>query len=129
MNKKDARILVVDDSDFSRKEISKYLEAANLNVVGEASSAKEATNFIKDRHVDIAIVDIVMPEISGLELTEFIVENNPDTAVICISSLAQENIVMEAISAGASDFIQKPIKQEQLLESIYKLLSNGFDNL
>lgn len=124
MAKEKVKAFIVDDSDFSRKEISKYLERNNIDVVGEASSAKEATQILTERKVDVAIVDIVMPEISGIELTDYITDNFKNTAVIVISSLAQENIVLEAISAGASDYIQKPVKEELLIQSIEKIVQS-----
>lgn len=121
---KQYRVLIVDDSDFSRNNIAKMLNAPRYNIIGEAAGAKEAMNILRDRKAHIAIVDIVMPEISGIELTNKISENFKNTYVIMISSLAQENIIIDSISAGASDFLQKPFTQETLINSIEKVISN-----
>jgi two-component system chemotaxis response regulator CheY len=115
------KVLIVDDSDFSRSHISKVLTDQNYNVIGEAASASEAMEILKTRKPHIAIIDIVMPEISGIELTDTINKNFKNINIIMISSLAQENIIIDAISAGAADFIQKPFKADILLSSIDKL--------
>jgi two-component system chemotaxis response regulator CheY len=116
-------VLIVDDSDFSRSIIKKMLQEENIEVIGEANSAEAAINFIKERKPSIVITDIVMPEVSGIELTEKLTQNYEDIAVIVISSLSQEHVVLEAISAGASDFIAKPIQKQQLLDSLEKIIS------
>jgi two-component system chemotaxis response regulator CheY len=118
------KILVVDDSDFSRNSISRMLESERYNIIGEASNATEAINALNDRTPDIAIIDIVMPGMSGFELAKKMNERFKDVYIIMISSLAQENIVIEAISSGASDFLQKPFTQETLTNSLEKIISN-----
>lgn len=117
-------ILIVDDSDFSRSAIAKMLDEPRFKIVGEASSAKEAISILSDRKVHIAIIDIVMPEVSGLELAETISKTFSSLYIIIISSLAQENIVIEAISAGANDFIQKPFGKDDLMASMDKIIQN-----
>ena len=117
------KVVVVDDSDFSRSIIIKMLKAENFNVIGEASSAASALQVIKDKEPHVVITDIVMPEISGIELTERINQDFDDIFVIVISSLSQEHVVLEAIGAGAADFISKPINQQQLVDSLDKIIS------
>lgn len=118
------RILIVDDSDFSRNSIASMLDDPRFNIIGEAASAKEALAILQEREAHIVITDIVMPEVSGFELTESIAENFPRVFTIMISSLAQENVVIDAITAGACDFLQKPFSQSDLLNSIEKIISN-----
>jgi two-component system chemotaxis response regulator CheY len=117
------KVVVVDDSDFSRSIVIKMLKAENFNVVGEAASAASALQVIKDKKPHVVITDIVMPEISGIELTERINQDFDDIYVIVISSLSQEHVVLEAIGAGAADFIAKPINQQQLVDSLDKIIS------
>lgn len=124
MNLSDMKVVIVDDSDFSRSVIRKMLTEANVEIVGEANSAEAALLVIKDKKPNIVITDIVMPEISGIELTEKINQNFNDIAVIVISSLSQEHVVLEAIGAGASDFIAKPIQKQQLIDSLEKISAN-----
>lgn len=118
------KVVIVDDSDFSRSLIRKMLAEEGIEVVGEANSAESALNIIKDKKPNIVITDIVMPEISGIELTERISQNFPEIAIVVISSLSQEHIVLEAIGAGASDFIAKPIQKNQLIESLEKVITS-----
>ncbi len=117
------RIVIVDDSDFSRSLIRKMLVEEGISVVGEAASAESAIAVIKETKPNVVITDIVMPEVSGIELTEKITQNADDIAVIVISSLSQEHIVLEAIGAGASDFIAKPIQKQQLIDSLEKVFT------
>lgn len=117
-------IVVVDDSDFSRSMIITMLKEAEYNVVGEANSAESALQIISSKKPNVVITDIVMPDISGIELTEKVTKNYEGIAVIVISSLSQEHIVLDAIGAGASDFIPKPIQKQQLIDSLEKISSN-----
>ena len=124
MNQKsDMKVVIVDDSDFSRSIIRKMLTEEGIEIVGEANSAEIALAVIKEKKPNIVITDIVMPEISGIELTEKINQNFSDISVIVISSLSQEHVVLEAIGAGASDFIAKPIQKQQLIDSLEKIIS------
>lgn len=116
------KIVIVDDSDFSRSIISQMVKEAGYQLVGEASGAEEALQVIKDKTPHVVITDIVMPQISGIELTERINKSYEEIFVIVVSSLSQEHIVLEAIGAGASDFIAKPIQKQQLVDSLEKIL-------
>jgi len=115
-------IAIVDDSNYSRKLISEILtETEGFDVIGEAANAPEAINFVKSNIVDILIVDIVMPEMSGLELTRALLSIRKNLHIILISSLSGENIVIDAIEAGASDFLPKPIVSDDLKSSLEKI--------
>jgi len=114
-------VVVVDDSDFYRGIINSMLQEIGVTNIKEAASAEAALIVLSQFTPDIVITDIVMPEISGIELTEKISQTYPDIGVIVISSLSQEHIVLEAIGAGAGDFIAKPIQKQQLLDSLEKL--------
>ena len=116
------RILIVDDSDFSRTNVARMFDENKYNIIGEVANAKEAITILRDRKAHLAIVDVVMPEVSGIELAEYITENFEDTNIIMISSLGQENIIIDSISAGASDYIQKPFTKEDLMTSVEKVL-------
>lgn len=99
------------------------LTEEGFQVIGEAPSAESALPMIKEKNPHIVIADIVMPNVSGLELTEKISHSFPDIAVIIVSSLSQEHVVLDAISSGASDFIAKPISKQQLLDSVEKIMA------
>lgn len=120
MEKNECGIMIVDDSDFSRNQISKLVDELGYRVVGEAGHAKEAIKLVSLKKPKIVIIDVIMPEISGIELAESITENFKDVRLILISSLAQDNIIIDAIGAGANDFIQKPITLQVLENSLEK---------
>jgi two-component system, chemotaxis family, chemotaxis protein CheY len=122
LDRSNLKILIVDDSDFSRSVIRQMLLQEGLTQISEASNAHEAMLLISDKKPHVVITDIVMPEVSGIELTEQITQKFDDVAVIVISSLTQEHVVLEAISAGASDFLAKPIQQSQLIDTLDKIL-------
>jgi two-component system chemotaxis response regulator CheY len=122
--KSEMKVLIVDDSDFSRSIIIEMLKEEGIEIVGEANSANAALQLLKEKKPNIVITDIVMPEISGIELTEKITQISNEISVIVISSLSQEHVVLEAIGAGASDFIPKPIQKQQLIDSLEKIMSH-----
>lgn len=115
------KIIIVDDSNFTRKYLKASLVKHHYEVVADFPDAKLTLDYLKDNHVDIAIVDIVMPDISGIELTQMISIAYPKTKVIMMSSLSQERFILESISAGAVDFLPKPIEEVKLFESLGKI--------
>ncbi len=129
--KKEFKIVVVDDSDFSRKSIAKILEDAGYRVVGELGTAEETLKFSQSTPADLYIVDVVMPDVSGLELAGKIRENHANVGLILMSSLYNDSLVIEAISNGANDFLKKPFRATELLMSVNRMmqLSLGEKNL
>jgi two-component system, chemotaxis family, chemotaxis protein CheY len=122
LKREDLKILLVDDSDFSRQLIKTMLKEEGFIVSAEASSAESALSSIKQSQPHVLITDIVMPKVSGIELTEKVSKNYESISVIVISSLSQEHVVLEAIGAGARDFIAKPIQKQQIVDSLDKIL-------
>lgn len=121
--KNEVNIAVVDDSELSRKSIVEILDNAGFNVVGEAESATEAIQISHQTNCNIWIIDVVMPEISGIELAKHLTDNKRGISIIMISSLKMENIIIESISNGAIDFLQKPFEAEDLIRSVSKIAS------
>lgn len=116
------RIMVVDDSDFNRKSMVEILTNEGFNVVGEARSAEEAIQVAHTSKANLIFIDIVMPEISGLELAKHFQEkNSQDKFIIMMSSLNIESIVIESISNGALDFLQKPFDASDLIKCVEKI--------
>jgi len=117
------RVLVVDDAIFMRNLIKDILSEAGYLVVGEAGNGEEAVEKCKALKPDIVTMDIVMPVMSGIDAVREIKKVNSDIKIIMCSALGQESLVMEAIEAGALDFITKPFKKERVLEVLRKLNS------
>lgn len=116
------KILIVDDSDFNRKSMVDILTFEGFNVVGQASSAEEAIQIVHSANPNLIFIDIVMPEISGLELTKHLQEKGGgEKFIIMMSSLNIESIVIESISNGATDFLQKPFERDDLIKAVEKI--------
>jgi two-component system chemotaxis response regulator CheY len=116
------KILVVDDSDFNRRSMVEILANEGFNVVGNAGTAEEAIQLAHSSKPNLIFIDIVMPEISGLELAKHFQEKaSYERFVIMMSSLNIESIVIESISNGAVDFLQKPFAASDLIKSVEKI--------
>ena len=116
------RVLICDDAEFMRTLLRDTLEKANFEVVGEAVDGKEAVEKYKELKPDIVTMDIVMPLKSGIDATKEIITYDPRARVVMCSALGQEILVMDAIEAGAKDFIVKPFKRERIISAIKKAL-------
>ena len=112
----------MDDSDFTRKNIIKFLRSKNFNVTADFNHAKPALEFLAANNTNVALIDVVMPDISGIELAQKICSNITRTKVILMSSLSQERIILESIAAGALDFLPKPISEQHLEDSILRIM-------
>lgn len=116
------KILIVDDSDFSRKLMSDILLAEGYNLVGVANSAEEGIQIAHSAKPNVIFIDIVMPQVSGLELAKHFQEKNPgEKFIIMMSSLNIESMVIESISNGATDFLQKPFTADDLIHTVEKI--------
>jgi two-component system chemotaxis response regulator CheY len=116
------RVLIVDDAIFMRNMIRDIFASGGFTVVGEAANGLEAVEKYKDLKPDLTTMDIVMPFKSGIEATREIVKFDGSALIVMCSALGQESLVMEAIEAGASDFIVKPFKAEDVLAVVKKVL-------
>jgi two-component system, chemotaxis family, chemotaxis protein CheY len=118
---KELKIVVVDDSEFSRKSIIELLEANDYNVVGQAGNAETGVALSATTKANLFIIDIVMPERSGLELAKILTEKSMGCSIIMMSSLNIESVVIEAISNGAIDFIPKPFSPNEFIKAVEKI--------
>lgn len=118
-----ARILVVDDSMFMRLTLKNMLEKNGLHqVIGEADNDHTAVAKFLELKPDLVTMDVIMPVDSGIWAVGKIMQINPQAKIIVISAMGQEKIVQEALEAGAKGFVTKPVKSEELLETINKVL-------
>jgi two-component system chemotaxis response regulator CheY len=117
-----ARVLIADDASFMRQMIREIIEPEGYEVVGEATDGMEAVEQYEELHPDLVTMDIVMPKRSGIDAVKGILEKTPDAQVVMCSALGQETLVMEALQAGAKDFIVKPFKPDNVLATLRKVL-------
>ena len=117
-----ARVLVADDASFMRQMIREIVEAEGFEVCGEASDGVEAVDEYKRLQPDVVTMDIVMPLKSGIDAVRGIMALDPTACVVMCSALGQETLVTEAIQAGAKDFIVKPFKPDDVIDTLKKVL-------
>jgi two-component system, chemotaxis family, chemotaxis protein CheY len=117
------KVVVVDDSQFTRNATAQILIDAGHNVIAQFSNATETIRFAEESQVDLYIIDVVMPEISGTELAKNITDNASldGVSIIMVSSLDSESVIIESISNGATDFLKKPFAAKDLLQSVSKI--------
>ncbi|UCE86544.1 MAG: response regulator [Deltaproteobacteria bacterium] len=119
------RVLLADDALFMREMIREIIEPDGFEVIGEASDGIEAVEQFRKLQPDIVTMDIVMPRLSGIDAVEQIVQIDPSAKIVMCSALGQEALVMEALKAGASDFVVKPFKPEDVLGTLAKVLEKA----
>ncbi|MEO5936525.1 MAG: response regulator [Terriglobales bacterium] len=112
------RYLVVDDSVFARKNVTKMVESFGGAVAGEAGDGMTAITEYDRTIPDIVLMDITMPQMEGIEAAERIIRNHPDARVIMVSSVGYQENIVAALQKGAKHFVQKPVKAEVLYEVI-----------
>jgi two-component system chemotaxis response regulator CheY len=115
------RILIADDALFMRNMLRDIFVKAGFQVVGEAVNGVEAVERYHELRPDLVTMDIVMPLKSGIEALQQITREDPDARVVMCSALGQEALVIEAVQAGAKDFIVKPFKEERVLDVVHRV--------
>jgi two-component system chemotaxis response regulator CheY len=117
-----AKILVVDDAEFLRVRISKMLISSGHEVI-QADNGLNAVISYTSSKPDAVLMDITMPEMDGLTALREIRQRDPGARVVMLTALGQESVVLEAIRAGARDFVVKPFERDRVLNAIRKALS------
>ncbi|WP_064093588.1 response regulator [Rossellomorea aquimaris] len=117
-----ATILVVDDAKFMRMTLGNMLTSSGHEVIGEAENGRVAIEKYRELQPDLVTMDITMPEVNGLEAVKSILVEHPHAKIIMCSAMGQQKVVVEAIEAGAKDFIVKPFDEVRVEESIKRVL-------
>ena len=118
-----ARILVVDDAKFMRMTLSNILTKADHDVIGEGENGEEAIRLYRELKPDLVTMDITMPVLSGLDAVKEIKKEDPMAKVIMCSAMGQQKMVVEAIEAGAKDFIVKPFDESRVIDAVSRVLA------
>ncbi|MCL6597356.1 response regulator [Alicyclobacillus macrosporangiidus] len=116
------RILVVDDAAFMRMMIKDILTKNGYEVVGEASDGVQAVEKYQELQPDLVTLDITMPEMDGIEALKRIRAADPNARVIMCSAMGQQAMVIDAIQAGAKDFVVKPFQADRVIAAVKKVL-------
>jgi two-component system, chemotaxis family, chemotaxis protein CheY len=114
-------ILIADDAAFMRMRCGKMLQQNGFDVI-EAENGREAVDKYTAHKPDGVLLDITMPELDGLSALKEIRALDPDARVAMVTAIGQQQVVMEALQAGAKDFVVKPFQPERVLAAVQKLL-------
>ncbi|MBO8168003.1 MAG: response regulator [Thermoanaerobacteraceae bacterium] len=112
------RVLIVDDAAFMRMMIKDILTKNGYEVVAEAENGAVAVELYKEHKPDVVTMDITMPEMDGIQAVKAIRAFDPSANIIMCSAMGQQAMVMEAIQAGAKDFVVKPFQQDRVLQAV-----------
>jgi len=123
MNLNDAKILISDDSILARKQLKDAILALGKPTFIETSNGQDAIDSYKREKPNLVFLDIVMPVKDGNAAIREIREFDPSAEIIIVSSVGTQAQLKAAISAGAKDFVQKPMNPKQ----IYSIISSRFE--
>ena len=108
------KVLIVDDSKTSRKILTDVLTRMGLEVIGEAVNGEDGFLKFKELRPDIVTMDITMPVMNGLESLLLIKHEDENAKVVMITAAGQKNNLMQAVKAGAEEFLTKPLEEEEI---------------
>lgn len=115
-------ILIVDDAAFMRMMIKDILTKSGFNVSGEAENGAKAIDKYKELLPELVIMDITMPEVDGIQAVKEIKKIDGNAKIVMCSAMGQQAMVIEAIQAGAKDFIVKPFQADRVIEAVKKAI-------
>jgi DNA-binding NarL/FixJ family response regulator len=123
------KILIVDDQNFTRQALQTILETeVDFEVVGKATSGLEAIKYLEQSKVDIALVDLEMPEMNGLTLTKILSQRFVDTKAIILSSHDGDDEINSAVEAGARGYLLKNTSAQEIGDTI-RAVQRGYFQL
>ena len=113
------RVMVVDDHPIVRNGLRDTLEASGrFEVVGQAGDGEEAVGIVEELKPQVIVMDVIMPNKDGIDACRAIMELLPDTRVMMLTASSEEDAVIEAIAAGATGYLQKYSRPEELVEAV-----------
>jgi two-component system, chemotaxis family, chemotaxis protein CheY len=115
-------VLICDDAIFMRRMLRDVLKQAGFEVVGEAQTGAEAVDRYRELKPDLVTMDIIMPDMGGIDAVRAIVQEYPEAKILMCSAMGQQALVIEAIQAGARDFVVKPFQPSRVLEAVQRVL-------
>ncbi|HHX95896.1 MAG TPA: response regulator [Clostridia bacterium] len=115
-------ILIVDDAAFMRMMLKEILTKNGYEVVGEAEDGMSAIDKYQDLNPDLVTMDITMPNMDGITAVREIKKLDVKAKIVMCSAMGQQTMVIDAIQAGAHDFIVKPFQPARVIEAVQKAL-------
>jgi DNA-binding NarL/FixJ family response regulator len=118
------RVVIADDQALMRTGFRMILEAAGVDVIGEAADGAAAVSMVRKLRPDVVLMDIRMPDMDGLQATRRIIAEIPDCRVLILTTFDLDRYVYAALAAGASGFLLKDVTPEHLVASV-RLITTG----
>lgn len=115
------RVLIVDDAMFMRVKLRDMLEKNGYEVIGEAANGEEAVAKYQELKPDLTTMDITMPGMDGITAISEIRKLDPAAKIIVCSAMGQQTTFIDAIQAGAADFLVKPFREGKVLEAMRRV--------
>jgi DNA-binding NarL/FixJ family response regulator len=120
LNAAPVRVLLVDDDDLMRAGLRSVLSSDDtIEVVGEAGDGRLALGSVRDLRPDLVLMDIRMPDLDGISATREVLDAAPDVKVVVLTTFEDDDYIFDALSAGASGFLLKRTKPEELIAAIH----------
>lgn len=116
------KFLIVDDHPLFREGLYHILSDIGIKDIQEASDGEEALKAVEKTKPDIVLMDLYMPGLNGIEVTKKILDKNPRTLIIILTVSEEDNLIAEALQAGAQGFLNKNIHSDDIINAIYSLL-------
>ena len=120
-----ASVMVVDDSVFVARLMTKMLDDANYQVVGHAKNGQEALEMYGRLKPDLVTMDIIMPAMGGIETIAELLKLNAQARILVVSAMGHDPIVQQAMKLGARHYIFKPFTKEAFIDAVSKVFSPG----
>jgi two-component system chemotaxis response regulator CheY len=116
------QVLITDDTAFMRMTLRNILEKNGYQVVGEAEDGQVAVDKYRELRPDLVTMDITMPRMDGITAIKKIKEFDSQAKIVVCSAMGQKSLVIEALNAGARDFIVKPFQAERIINALQKIV-------
>lgn len=117
-------IMLVDDAQVVLLKLSRILTSAGYNIVTEATNGTEAVEKYKQYCPDLVIMDIIMPDMKGIDAVKEIIKFDPDARIIMCTNLAKKSTVIDAILAGARNYILKPFNPQKVIDVVSVVINS-----
>jgi two-component system chemotaxis response regulator CheY len=116
------QVLITDDTAFMRMTLRNILEKNGYQVVGEAEDGLVAVEKYRELRPDLVTMDITMPRMDGITAIKKIMEIDVQAKIVVCSAMGQKALVIEALNAGARDFIVKPFQADRIINALQKVV-------
>jgi DNA-binding NarL/FixJ family response regulator len=118
------RVLIVDDDDLMRAGLESVLASdESVQVVGDIGDGRAAVESTRERRPDVVLMDIRMPSLDGIAATREVLAASPDVKVVILTTFEEDDYIFGALNAGASGFLLKRTRPEELIAAIHTIAS------